>query len=176
MRIRSGVPIDVVNRTNVLFNGVSQRLRPNIVTGQPFWIQSASSPGGKKLNPAAFVASSNNLPGNLLRNYLRDFGMDQTDLALRRRLQLSKKVNLDLRAEYFNVFNNPMIAFQSSDTFLNYGNFGVASETPNQYLAGGTTQSQGGAVAPLYGMGGTALWTAFAKAQLLIRGYSGNGR
>lgn len=154
VRIRSGVPIDIVNRTSVLFNGVSQRLRPNTVPGQPFWIQSASSPGGKKLNPAAFVASSNNLPGNLLRNYLRNFGMNQTDLALRRRLQLGERVNLDLRAEYFNIFNHPMIAFQSNDTFLNYGSFGVASETLNQYLAGGTTQSQGGAVAPLYGMGG----------------------
>ena len=34
--------------------------------------------------------------------------IDQTDLALRRRFDLTERLKLNVRAEYFNVFNHPM--------------------------------------------------------------------
>jgi outer membrane receptor protein involved in Fe transport len=154
VRMRSGLPINILNYTNVLFNGVAQRIRPDAVAGQPFWIEDGNAPGGKRLNTAAFIANASNVPGNLTRNLLRNFGMNQTDLALRRRFALTERVKMDLRVEYFNIFNHPMLALGSSDILLNYGNFGKASQTLNTFLGGGTSQSQGGAVASQYGMGG----------------------
>ena len=38
----------------------------------------------------------------------RHRSIDETDLALRRRFSLTDSVKLDVRAEYFNVFNHPM--------------------------------------------------------------------
>jgi hypothetical protein len=35
-------------------------------------------------------------------------GVMQTDLALRWRFNLTERVKLDVRAEYFNVFNHPV--------------------------------------------------------------------
>jgi hypothetical protein len=38
--------------------------------------------------------------------FWRPYGIDQTDLALRRRFNLTERLKLDVRAEYFNVFNH----------------------------------------------------------------------
>jgi len=90
------------------------------------------------LNPAAFTAPTNNLPGNEVRNSLRDFDVAQTDLAIRRRFNLTERVKLDLRAEYFNVFNHPMFSFTSSFFPIAWGypGFGVATQTLGTAFSG----------------------------------------
>jgi hypothetical protein len=66
------------------------------------------------LNPDAFTFPEGQV-GNFPRNGLRSpYSIDQTDLALRRRFNLTERVNLDLRAEYFNVFNHPMFGTAGS--------------------------------------------------------------
>jgi hypothetical protein len=50
-------------------------------------------------------AGQENLPRNGLRS---PYSLDQTDLAVRRRFNLTEHLDLNLRAEYFNVFNHPM--------------------------------------------------------------------
>ena len=148
----SGLPINIMSSTSVIFNGVSQRIRPDVVPGQPFWIYTANTPGGRKLNPAAFAAAANNVPGDLTRNLLRNFGMSQTDLALRRRFDLGERVKLDLRVEYFNIFNHPMVALTGSNLLVGNGTFGVASVTQSVLIGGNS--GQGGGVNPMYQMGG----------------------
>jgi hypothetical protein len=39
--------------------------------------------------------------------------------------------------EYFNVFNHPNLVISPSGAFLGLQQFGYATETLNQYLAGG---------------------------------------
>jgi hypothetical protein len=103
------------------------------------------------VNPAAFAAPTNNLPGNLVRNSLRDFSAAQADLAVRRRFNLTERVKLDFRVEYFNLFNHPMFSFAGNFQATAWGwpGFGVASQTlANAFHQGGNGQS------PLYAMGG----------------------
>jgi hypothetical protein len=94
--------------------------------------------------------------GDYPRNSLRSpYSIDQTDLALRRRFNLTERVKLDIRAEYFNVFNHPMFGapgFTQPDSELGIAGFGkVFSATTNLALGGGGT---GGGQSPLYALGG----------------------
>jgi outer membrane receptor protein involved in Fe transport len=106
---------------NVFIRGFSPMLgsyaaQADIVPGQPVWISDSTQPSGKALNPAAFASPPIGQIGNFPRNGLRSpYSIDQTDLALRRRFNLSERVQLNLRAEFFNVFNHPMFGIPGSE-------------------------------------------------------------
>jgi hypothetical protein len=99
---------------NVRIQGISPVLgyyftQPDEVAGQPFWLAAPGQPAGKILNPNAFTLPAVGALGDFPRNSLQSpFGISQTDIALRRRFHLTERVTLDIRAEYFNVFNHPM--------------------------------------------------------------------
>ncbi|MFV3037592.1 hypothetical protein ACNI5A_31155, partial [Klebsiella pneumoniae] len=60
------------------------------------------------LNPAAFARPAAGTVGNFSRNGLRSlYSINQLDVALRRRFNLTERLKLDVRVEYFNVFNHP---------------------------------------------------------------------
>jgi hypothetical protein len=138
--------------------------QPDIVPGQPDWIADPTQPGGKALNPNAFAIPSTGTIGNSPRNGLRNiYTLDQTDIALRRRFNLTERLKLDVRAEYFNVFNHPMFgapgAVSGPYTFWGYGPtalpiFGkvLPGDTTNVALGGvnGLTTGQ----SALYAVGG----------------------
>ncbi len=153
---QQGLPINILVNTSVRFNGVLQRMRPDVVPGQPFWLSDPAAPGGRRLNPAAFVRNPNNRPGNFQRNSLRNFPLTQADLALRRRFDLTERVKLDLRVEYFNAFNHPNLALGPYETYLgaSFGKFGYATQTQNVSLSGSFWPNSGGSVSQQYGKGG----------------------
>ncbi len=113
-RVMSAPPINVTVRS------FSRTFGPfgtqaEVVPGQPFWIADATQPSGRALNPAAFTALPPDQNGNLPRNALRSpYSINQTDIALRRRFNLTERVKLDVRAEYFNLFNHPMFGLPGS--------------------------------------------------------------
>jgi outer membrane receptor protein involved in Fe transport len=114
VRVSSAPPINVTVRgiSPVFGRYIAQA---NIVPGQPYWIADATQPSGRALNPAAFTSPALGQSGNFPRNGLRSpYSIDQTDLALRRQFSLTERVKLDLRAEYFNVFNHPMFGSPGS--------------------------------------------------------------
>jgi hypothetical protein len=116
---------------------------PDVVPGVPFYLAAPGQPGGRVLNPAAFAVPPNGEYGNLPRNYFRDFPIDQTDLALSRRIGINDQVSLYVRAEYFNLFNHPMFSYRgNSDNFLGNPNFGTVTQTLNQELGGLDPQYQ----------------------------------
>jgi hypothetical protein len=97
------------------------------------------------------------MQGDYPRNSLRSpFGIEQTDLPLRRRFNLTERVKLDVRAEYFNVFNHPMFGAPGNTEpnsqlgNLNFGKIDV-SNTTNVALGGGRPR---GGQSPLYALGG----------------------
>jgi hypothetical protein len=149
---RGGLPISIQSLGG-LIGGVPQSVRPDLVPGQRFWISDGTAPGGKYINVNAFTAPPVGQTGDFPRNALRNFGMEQTDLALRRRFEISERVKLDFRAEYFNVFNHPMFAIAPYDVFTSGANFGRATETLNEYLGAGFGY-EGGTIAPQYAVGG----------------------
>jgi hypothetical protein len=114
VRVSSAPPINVTIRG---FSPVFGRYiaQADIVPGQPQWIADPTQPSGQVLNPVAFASPALGLSGDFPRNGLRSpYSLNQTDLALRRQFSLSERVKLDLRAEYFNVFNHPMFGSPGS--------------------------------------------------------------
>jgi hypothetical protein len=127
----------------------------NVVPGQPFWIPDPTQPAGRALNPAAFSLPPAGERGNYPRNSLRSpYYVDQTDLALRRRFNVTERVKLDVRAEYFNVFNHPMFGAPGANqpnTEFGTASFGkVTPVTTNLALGGGGAV---GGQSPLYALG-----------------------
>ena len=114
VRVSSAPPINVTARSisPVFGNYLTQA---EIVPGQPYWIADPTQPDGKALNSAAFAPPPVGQTGNFPRNGLRSpYSIDQTDLALRRQFDLTDRFKLDVRAEYFNVFNHPMFGIAGS--------------------------------------------------------------
>jgi hypothetical protein len=99
--------------TNILCPG---DFRPNYVPGQPLYIYGSRYPGGKRYNDAALTCPQLGVQGNLGRNVLRGFDAWQIDFALHRKFELSERVNLEFRAEAFNILNHPNFANPSDPT------------------------------------------------------------
>ena len=125
--------------------------RPDL-TGQPIYLSSATAPGHRVINPAAFSVPGGatpdlNVQGDLKRNTLRGFGAWQEDLALRRSFPLRDGVNLLFRAEAFNLFNHPLFGdpgtndgrnvLTAGDGITPTQNFGISSHTLADSLGGG---------------------------------------
>jgi hypothetical protein len=119
VRVSSAPPINVVTSNANSFIGYFTN-QANVVRGQPYWIADPTQPSGGALNPAAFSLPAVGTMGDFPRNSLRSpYSIAQADLALRRRFNLTERLKLDLRAEYFNVFNHPIFGapgFNQPDT------------------------------------------------------------
>jgi hypothetical protein len=110
----------------------------DLVSGKPIYIYGSQYPGGRSLNPAAFVFPTGANPGNAPRNFARGFGESQVNFAARRDFALSERVHLQFRAEAFNVFNHPNFGYV--DPNLTDATFGQATMMLNESL--GTMASQ----------------------------------
>jgi hypothetical protein len=104
---RTGTPVDVVITRNLGFGSFS--FRPDLVPGVPLYLDDPSVGGGRRFNKAAFAIPIGR-QGTLGRNSLRGFSIAQVDFAVRRQFNLTERVNLQFRAEAFNVFNHPNFA------------------------------------------------------------------
>jgi Carboxypeptidase regulatory-like domain/TonB dependent receptor-like, beta-barrel len=155
VRVSSAPPINVTVGNQTAVVGF-QQVQASVVPGQPFWIPDPTQPAGRALNPAAFSLPAAGEMGNFPRNSLRSpYFIDQTDLALRRRFNLTERLKLDVRAEYFNIFNHPMFGApgggnQPNTEFGTLG-FGKIDTTTNNALGAG---GAGGGQNPLYAVGG----------------------
>jgi hypothetical protein len=133
---RTGLPIDVeivrptiVYRNNVtgaitsapvVTNGVVQTTalvnvpgggqsrnvaRPDLVPGVDPYLHDQ---GWRYLNPAAFAMPAPGTYGNLGRNALRGPGGNQLDLTLMKKFPINERMNVEFRAECFNILNRPV--------------------------------------------------------------------
>jgi carboxypeptidase family protein/TonB-dependent receptor-like protein len=127
---RSGFPFNASVLSVITGNTRGQR--PDVVTGMPYWIKDSTVPGGQRLNPAAFTIPPTTRQGSERRNDIPGFGFTQIDLSVRRKFPITERVDLQLRAEAFNVFNHPNFtnppglvggaaAFLQSSQMLNQG-------------------------------------------------------
>jgi hypothetical protein len=140
---RSGFPFNaIVFSASPDPSGIASS-RPDLVPGQPLFLSGSQClavlgppcPGGRGLNPAAFVIPATPRQGSEGRNHIPGFGLTQVDLSLSRKLPISEHVNLEFRADTFNAFNHPN--FMNPDGFIEFGPSGFKSPSMlNQGLGG----------------------------------------
>lgn len=109
----------------------------NLVSGKPLYLYGSQYPGGRAINPAAFSVPPTGA-GTAPRNFTRGFGEDQFNLAVRREFHLHDALNLQFRAEAFNVINHPNFGYV--DPTYSDATFGQATQMLNASL--GTMASQ----------------------------------
>lgn len=164
---RSATPVDVVVTRDLGFGSFA--FRPDLVLGVPLYIDDPNAPGGRRFNNTpvagvprqvgAFLVSTELRQGSLGRNSLRGFPSNQLNFALRRQFNMTERLNLQFRAEFFNIFNHPnfadpigSIGSVSGATFVpNTSTFGQSQSMLNQSLG---TGGQTGGFSPLYQVGG----------------------
>ncbi|MGH9842714.1 MAG: TonB-dependent receptor [Blastocatellia bacterium] len=153
---RSALPVDVANTAFVSALSLFLSVRPNLAPGVPLYLDDPAAPGGRRINRAAFIAqpSTEFRHGTLGRNALRGFSLWQADFSLRREFKLTEKVKLQLRSEFFNVFNHPNFGSPNSSTGSQASPnplFGLSTQMLGRSLGAGGGE---GGFNPLYQVGG----------------------
>lgn len=159
-RARTGFPITVLQSEEYEGIALANAFRPDLVYGQPLWVPSANTPGGRQLNPAAFTPTVTGVQGALGRNAIAGFGMAQLDLALRREFRFTDQHRLLLRIEAFNALNHPNFADPTRD--MSSPVFGQSASMLNLMLG---TGSPGSGLSPLLQTGGSRSLQAVLKFQ-----------
>jgi hypothetical protein len=129
---RTGFPVNLTTSATGP-DGNTNEQRPNLVPGQPLYL------AGGNFNPAAFCTPGTADPlypggvcppglglpgfGDVPRNFLRGPGAWQVDLGLSKRIPVTEHLQLQFRAEAFNIFNRPMYA--SPDGLISASDFGI---------------------------------------------------
>lgn len=147
IRARTGFPIDLLSTMVPLGLGYDNAGRPDLIAGQPVWIEDRNAPGGKRLNAAAF-RPRDGLNGTLGRNAIRGLGLWQTDLAINRQFRL-RTASLDLRGDAFNLLNHP--SFADPVRILDSPLFGVSNASQALMLGSGSARS---GLSPAFQTGG----------------------
>ena len=114
--------------------------RPNVVSGvSPF----LSDPNDKRvfLNPAAFMIPAPGEFGDLGRWAMHGPSLAQLDLTLHKRVNLTEKVNVEFRAEVYNILNHTNFANPVSrlTDALGISSTQLQPDQPYSYKTGGST-------------------------------------
>lgn len=138
---QTGQPVNILSGTAII-DGAVYTARPNLILGQPLYIEDVNVPGGRRFNPDAFSSPAPNpafpnslSQGSFGRNVLRELPIFQLDVAVGHAVKVSEKVDLKLKAEAFNVLNHPMFGGYGT-TPLARTTFGVPARTLNASLGG----------------------------------------
>jgi hypothetical protein len=132
-QLQSAAPLSVFS-TSYSYATINQfQGLADVVPGMPTVISDASAPGGKRLNPSAFMnvpVSPAGVPdreGTSARNGYRLFGLVQWDLSGSRLWKFGERANLAFRVDAFNILNHPN--FAGFNGIIGSSNFGEASST-----------------------------------------------
>ena len=137
VRARTASPVLVVTGRDSVGLGLTNVARPDLVPGQPLYLDSEAFAGGRRFNPAAFDATTplaQGRQGTLGRNVLRGFGLSQVDLSIRRRFRLYESIGLEFRVDAFNVLNQSN--FANPTGVMTSGNFGRSTQILSTGLGG----------------------------------------
>ncbi len=134
-----------------LYNGLA-----DAIPGVPTVIYEANDPmthrgvpGGKRLNPAAFLSNPGDRDGTSARNGYRLFGLAQWDLAVSRSWKAWDGGNLNFRVDAFNIPNRAN--FSEPNIVIGAATFGEAQGT---YATTFWGQNPGGSLNTVFSNGG----------------------
>jgi len=108
LQTRSGLPTNIT----VVSGFFGNPLRPDFVSGQPFWVPNHSWPGSSyNINAFAIEPTYDGTPGATIgtvgRNSLRGPAYFQFDLSGMKNFAITERVTMQFRADIFNLFNHP---------------------------------------------------------------------
>ena len=116
--VQSGRPIPIANSTDTSGRFYFNQ-RPNVVPGVnpilPNW-----TPSTGYLNPLAFVQPAYGTFGDLGRDSIFGPGLTNVDFSITKNTRLTERLNLQLRAEFFNIFNHPNFALPAHTIIPGY--------------------------------------------------------
>jgi len=119
--LESGFPFSPQLGYNPTGSGDSRNpVRPNVnpaFTGALYTNGSTAQRVAQYFNPAAFSAPAYGTVGNLGRDTLTGPGYNDLDLSLAKTTQLSERVRLQFRSEFFNVLNHTNLGTPSETVF-----------------------------------------------------------
>jgi hypothetical protein len=115
---------------NPIRPSVNPEFRGNVVQGGPT----------QYFNPDAFVVPFPGTYGNVRRNTLTGPGISELDLSLRKNTALTQKLNLQFRAEFFNILNRTN--FGTPNTVVYSSNSTTPSPTAGLITTTSTTSRQ----------------------------------
>ena len=133
LTLQTGQPIAVYDATGLLADG---NQRPDVICSQLrtglSWKQAAQS-GNPYLNQDCFAFPGDNVPGNAPRHFsnLRGDGINNLDISLSKEFTIREGMQLQVRAEAFNVANLQRFAFP--DVGSGDGSFGTVTSTTNNF-------------------------------------------
>lgn len=121
--------------------------------GSKPYVYKPGIPGGRQFNPSAFSVPLTGQNGNIPRNFLRGFGENEVNLAIRREFPVYEQLHLQFRIEAFNLLNHPNFGYinatcgtSTAGATCTNSLLGQATNTLAKSLGGGLTQlyQQGG--------------------------------
>jgi Carboxypeptidase regulatory-like domain/TonB dependent receptor-like, beta-barrel len=143
-KAQSATPLSVSVGTLFNSDGTNTSVHPNLLLGTPIHIDDPTAPGGRRFNNkqdpsrpgcfGPFCLPPSGQQGNLGRNTLRALPLYQIDFAIRRQIKLTERLNLQFRAEAFNLFNHPN--FGGIDTNVRSARFGEPTMMLGRSLRG----------------------------------------
>ena len=141
--IQSGRPIPIANSTDTSGRFYFNQ-RPNVVPGVnpilPNW-----TPSTGYLNPLAFIQPAYGTFGDLGRDSIFGPGYANVDFSITKNTRLTERLNLQLRVEFFNIFNHPNFALPANTIIPGYIDNGTPGHpdvvlNPAAYVNGNITQ------------------------------------
>jgi hypothetical protein len=140
LNIRTAFPISLTGA--LLTDAVGNRYYGNVNydPSRPIYRYGSQYPGGRVINGGAnntatpaFSIPITGSTGTAPRNFVRGFGANQINVAIRREFKLHEGLNLQFRAESFNVLNHPNFGYVNPT--LSNALFGQATSMLNQSLS-----------------------------------------
>jgi len=140
---RTGFPVPICG-TQLTDPATGSQYCPglNVVANQPIYVYGSQYPGGRAINPAAFINPAAGQLGSAPRNFVRGFSDWQINMAVRREFPISERLRLQFRAEAFNLLNHPN--FGRVDPTRSSATFGRATQMLNQNISTLASQYQQG--------------------------------
>ncbi len=99
--------------------------KPNYLGGKIHFLNPRKSINNQYFTTDQFVSETLGVPGNSNRSFFPGPGLNDWDMALHRVIALTESINLEFRAEFFNVFNHTQ--FTATNNGTSAGNFSSAT-------------------------------------------------
>jgi hypothetical protein len=139
---RSGLPVNITisRAASAVPGGYYMTQRPDVVPGVSLTPPGGSTPA-QWFNPAAFTIPAPGTWGDAGRDLGRGPLLYQIDLSLSRRIDLTERLHLEVRAESFNVLNRTQLGSPNGDVTVPT-QFGIITSTINTTPIGSGTPRQ----------------------------------